>query len=503
MNAQSAYDELVRCSREQALLGSCSALLGWDEQTYMPKGGAEHRGEVMAYLAGLSHEKATDPRIGEWLSAVEGSDLVADAIAAPAVNVREWRRSFQRLTRLPRTLVEEMARTTSLAQQEWIEARKASDFDRFQPWLTKIVGLKRREAECLTDGGPLYDALLDEYEPGAKSGEIAVLFAALKAELVPLVAAIAGAARRPDATLLSREYPVDRQRVFGEAAAAAVGFDFQKGRLDTTAHPFCTGIGPGDCRITTRFDAHCFSDAFFGILHETGHGLYDQGLDPAQFGTPMGEFVSLGVHESQSRLWENAVGRSLSFWRHFFPLARQVFHETLHDVSLDAFHFAINQVEPSLIRVQADEVTYNLHILIRFELEQTLLSGDLPVDELPSAWRDHYAQALGVAPKNHAEGCLQDIHWSAGLFGYFPTYTLGNLFAAQLMESARRDLGDVDGAFARGEFLPLLEWLRTKVHRHGRRYRAPQLVKEATGSSLDHGPLVQALRAKYGTLYGV
>jgi carboxypeptidase Taq len=502
MNASSAYDDLVRRSREQALLGSCSALLGWDEQTYMPRGGAAHRGDVMAYLAGLHHEKATDPRIGECLGIVEGSDVVADPLAPPAVNVREWRRSYDRLTRLPRDLVEETARTTSLAQQEWVEARKASDFGRFRPWLAKIVALKRREAQCLTRGGPLYDALLDEYEPGAKSRDIATLFASLEADLVPLVSAIAGAARRPDASLVARDYPVDRQRVFGEAAAAAIGFDFQRGRLDTTAHPFCSGIGPGDCRITTRFDPRSFGDAFFGILHETGHGLYDQGLDPEHYGTPMGEAVSLGVHESQSRLWENAVGRSRAFWQYFFPLARQVFHEALHDVTPDAFHGAINQVAPSLIRVQADEVTYNLHVLIRFELEQVLLAGDLPVEDLPAVWRERYTQTLGVTPANDAEGCLQDIHWSAGLFGYFPTYTLGNLFAAQLIDRARRDLGGLDEAFGRGEFVPLLDWLRAKVHRHGQRYHAPELIREATGAAPDHGPLVQMLREKYGALYG-
>jgi carboxypeptidase Taq len=503
MNPQSAYEKLLRSSREQAMLGSCSALLGWDEQTYMPRGGAEHRGAVIGYLAGLHHEKATDPRIADWLAAVEGSDFVADPLSPPAVNVREWRRAYERLTRLPRALVEDLARTTSLAQQQWVEARQASDFGRFRHWLAQIVALKQREAECLTRGGPLYDALLDEYEPGASSQEIAALFAAIKADLVPLVAAIAGAARRPDPTLLERDYPVDRQRIFGEAAAAAIGFDFQMGRLDVTAHPFCSGIGPGDCRITTRFDPYTFGDAFFGILHETGHGLYDQGLDPAHYGTPMGEAVSLGIHESQSRLWENAVGRSRPFWTHFFPLARQVFHETLHDVTLDAFLGAVNHVEPSLIRVQADEVTYNIHILIRFELEQALVSGDLPVDDVPAAWCDRYTHTLGVTPRNDAEGCLQDIHWSAGLFGYFPTYTLGNLFAAQLMDGARRDLGDLDGAFARGQFAPLLDWLRARVHRHGQRYHATQLIAQATGAPPDHRPLVRALHRRYGEAYGL
>jgi carboxypeptidase Taq len=503
MTAQAAYDELAERSRERFLLASCSALLGWDEQTYMPKGGAEHRGRQMALLAGLHHEKATDPRIGELLAEVEGSDLARAPTSPAAVNVREWRRQYDRQTKLPRALVEELAKTTSLAQQEWIAARRASDFPRFRPWLDTIVTLKRREAECLGFEEDAYDALLDEYEPGARSRDLASLFEALRQELVSLAAAISGAGRKPDISILQRDYPVDRQRIFGEVMAAAVGFDFQRGRLDITAHPFCTGIGPGDCRLTTRYDPQDFGDAFFSILHEVGHGLYEQGLDPAHAGTPMGEAVSLGVHESQSRLWENAVGRSLPFWRHAFPTARRIFHEALADVSLDAFHFAVNHVEPSLIRVQADEVTYNLHILIRFTIERSLLSGDLPVADVPGAWAERYREDLGIAPKNDAEGCLQDIHWSAGLIGYFPTYTLGNLYAAQFFAKAREELGDLDAAFARGEFADLLGWLRQRIHQQGQRYRPAALVEHATGSKPDHRPLLQALRRKYGELYGI
>ncbi|MBX6311620.1 MAG: carboxypeptidase M32 [Isosphaeraceae bacterium] len=503
MEPRAAYDELIRRTREQALLGSCSALLGWDEQTYMPRGGAEHRGHQMALLAGLRHERATDPRLGELLAAVEGTDLVADPESPEAVNVREIRRSYDRQTRLPRSLVEELARTTTIAQQEWVTARRENDFPRFRPWLERVMDLKRQEAEYLGYDEVAYDALLDEYEPGARSRDLAALFDALRLELVPLATAIASAPRRPDVVILHREYPIDRQRLFGETAAAAVGFDFERGRLDTSAHPFCTGIGPGDCRLTTRYDPHDFGQAFFGILHEVGHGLYEQGLDPEHHGTPMGEAVSLGVHESQSRLWENAVGRSRAFWIYWFPLARQIFREALRDVSLDQFHFAVNHVEPSLIRVEADEVTYNLHILIRFELERALLSGDLPVGDVPGAWAEKYQQYLSLTPPNDTAGCLQDIHWSAGLVGYFPTYTLGNLYAAQFFAQATAELGDPGPAFARGEFAPLLAWLRDRIHRHGQRFRSAALVERVTGRPPDHRPLLQALRSNYGMLYGV
>jgi carboxypeptidase Taq len=517
-----AYPELVRRLGEISVLASCSALLSWDEQTYMPPGGAVHRSGQLALLAGLHHQMATDPRLGELLARVEGSDLVADPASAEAVNVRESRRTFNRLTRLPRTLVEELARATSLAQQAWVSARGAADFASFRPHLETILGLKREESACLmgegNDSAPFrspYDPLLDEYEPDARAAPLTALFERLRKELVPLAAEVADAARRhastatltnsKDATdaILTREYPLDRQKIFGEMVAAAVGFDFRQGRLDVTPHPFCTGIGPGDVRITTRYDAHQFADAFFGVLHEVGHGLYEQGLDPDRFGTPMGEAVSLGVHESQSRLWENAVGRSKAFWTHWLPTARQVFPQALHDATLERFHAAINRVAPSLIRVQADEVTYNLHILIRFELEQALLSGDLPVGDLPAAWNAKYRESLGVVPGNDAEGCLQDIHWSAGLFGYFPTYTLGNLYAAQLFARADADLGGLDGAFARGDFAGLLNWLRDKVHRHGKRFSPAALIEQATGTPLDHRPFIDALRRKYGELYGL
>jgi carboxypeptidase Taq len=543
MGPHEAYSELIRRTRELSYLASTSSLLGWDEQTFMPEGGAAHRSAQMGLLAGLHHERATDPKLGELLAAVESSDLVAEPTSPAAVNARELRRSYNRRIRLPRTLVEELARTTSLAQPEWVAARTTCDFVRFRPWLEKIIQLKRDESACFATetaiaGKPPeahsspkkapasalpasrspYDPLLDDYEPGANSQELAILFHALRSKLVPLVATISDRCRRlnhgrattgpnqpPGAArsaILTRFYPRARQQVFGEAAAAAAGFDFKRGRLDVTAHPFCSGIGPGDCRITTRYDEHNFSDAFFGILHEVGHGLYEQGLDPEHCGTPMGEAVSLGIHESQSRLWENAVARSRPFWTYWFPMARRIFHEALSDVTLDAFHTAVNHVGPSLIRVQADELTYNLHIIVRFELEQALLSGDLAVADLPAAWNQKYEEVLGLKPGNHAEGCLQDIHWSAGLIGYFPTYTLGNLYAAQLFAQAETDLGGLEEAFAHGDYQSLLAWLRQKVHCEGQRRRPAELIEHITGNKPDHRPLIASLKRKYSELYG-
>ena len=501
MRMQAAYEELLRHAREQHMLASCSALLGWDEQTYMPRGGAEHRGNQLAMLAGLHHEKATDPVVGALLLELEESDLVTPADSPEAANIRELRRNFDRLVRLPRSLVEEIARITSIAQQQWSEARRESNFTRLQPWLEAIFELKRREADCLGFTECRYDALLDEYEPEATARELQGIFDPLRRELEPLRDAILGSGRRPDTTILKRNYPEDRQRIFAEAVTAALGFDFGKGRIDITEHPFCSNIGPGDCRVATRYDPRNFGDGFFSVLHEVGHALYDQGTDPIHYGTPMGEPVSLGVHESQSRLWENTVGRSGPFWRHWFPLARQIFHESLRDVTPEAFHFAVNLVEPSLNRVEADEVTYNFHIFVRFELEQALIQGDLAVADLPGAWSDAYERYLGIIPANDAEGCLQDIHWSAGLIGYFPTYTLGNLFAAQLFDKASADLGNLESTIARGDFSGLLGWLRDRIHRHGQRYRPSDLINQATGSPPAHAALVRSLRQKYTSLY--
>jgi carboxypeptidase Taq len=501
MQPHAAYVELIRRVKEEALLASCADVLGWDEETYLPRAGVAHRAEQHALLAGLLHDRATDPRLEELLTAVEGSDLVADPDSDAAVNVRELRRLYDRATRLPRTLVEEYARVASIAQRQWVIAYENSDWPRFQPWVEKVLALKRAEAAALRPGCNLYDTMLDEYEPGMTGQQVAALFDALRGELVELVGALQSSSRRADLSLLHRTYPIDRQRQLGETVAAAVGFDFRRGRLDTSPHPFFTGLGPDDFRITTRFRVDDFREGLFGILHEVGHALYEQGLDPAAYGLPMGEAVSVGVHESQARLWENTVGRSLPFWQHFYPPARRLFPEALHDVSRDDFYFAINHVAPTLNRVSADEVTYNLHILIRFELEHALVTGDLHVADVPAAWNEKYQRYLGITPAHDAEGCLQDGHWGGGLIGYFPTYTLGNLFAAQLFARATADLPGLEADFARGRFERLLRWLQERVYRHGQRYPVARLIEQATGSPPDHRPLLAALRRKYGELY--
>jgi carboxypeptidase Taq len=501
MTAEQDYSELIRRVREASLLDSSAQLLGWDERTHMPRRGSNHRGDQMALLARLRHEMVTDKAVGDLLSRLETSPPAADADSDSAVNVREIRRAYDRAVKVPKELVEELARVTTRAQQVWQEARRADDFAAFQPWLDKVVRLKRQEAKAVGYREAPYDALVDEYEPGATTADISETFRALREELVPLVAAIAAAKRRPDRALLEGDFPVPRQEAFGRDAAAAVGFDFEAGRLDVTTHPFCSGIGPGDCRICTRYNPRTFVDSFFGILHEAGHGIYEQGLPAEHFGTPRGVCTSLGIHESQSRLWENQVGRSRPFWNHFFPKAREAFPGPLRDVSPDDFYFAINDVRPSFIRVEADEATYNLHILMRFELEQALVSGDLAPADVPGAWNEKVHHYLGLTPPTFALGCLQDIHWSFGGIGYFPTYTLGNLYAAQFMETARADLPDLDADFSRGDFSRLKGWLREKIHSQGQRYRAAELCRRVTGRQLSHRPLIAYLREKFAPLY--
>jgi carboxypeptidase Taq len=503
LTTDEAYAELIRRVKAIALLNSCGSVLHWDHQTYMPAKGAAHRAEQLALLAGLGHEQFTAPGVGELLSRAEADRDRHEPRSAVAVNVRELRRAYDRATRVPPALVEELARTAALAHEVWVDARRASDFERFRPWLARLVTLKQQEAAAVGGSGVPYDALLDEYEPGETVARLTPVFTELRTSLVDLVGRIGRSPRRPDLSILHRAYPIAAQEAFGRTVAEAIGFDFQAGRLDATVHPFCSGIGPGDTRLTTRYNPHDFGDAFFSILHEAGHGLYDQGLEAEHFGTPMGEAVSLGIHESQSRLWENFVGRSLAFWEYWLPQVRRAFPEALTGVGLDAFVFAVNDVRPSLIRVDADEATYNLHILLRFELERALIDGDLAVVDLPTAWADGMERLLGIRPPDDARGCLQDVHWSGGSFGYFPTYTLGNLYAAQFFAKAQTDLGDLAAQFRRGEFLPLRAWLNRAIHREGQRYRAADLVVAVTGEPLNPGHLLRHLTEKFEALYGL
>lgn len=499
--AKEAYKKLYDHMKETSVLGSCAGVLGWDERTYMPRGGSSHRGDQLALLAGIIHSRMTDPDVGRLLEDAEAN--AGYPLSPEAVNTRHWRRFYDRQTKLPKELVEEIARVTTVGQQAWSDAREKNDYASFKPTLGEIVKLKKEEASALSDGRGLYDALLDDYEPGETSENLKQVFKDLRDALVPLVEAIGNADSKPDLAILHRDYAEDRQESFGKMAAEAIGFDFESGRLDVTTHPFCSGLGPRDTRITTRYDRNELNQAFFGILHEAGHGLYEQGLDSDHWGMPMGEAISLGIHESQSRMWENFVGRSASFWSYFYPKLKEVFPEALSDVAVEDFVFAVNGVRPSTIRVEADEITYNLHILLRFEMELALIEEDLSVDDVPSLWNEKFKMYFGFEIENDTDGCLQDIHWSCGGIGYFPTYTLGNLYGAQFFDTAREEVGDLDAQFEAGEFEPLKSWLTEKIYRQGMRYLPAELAVEVTGKPLSHEPLVNHLTTKYSGLYGL
>jgi len=501
VNDDTRYRSLCEHLRQTAILESTQATLEWDERTMMPRAAGAYRAEQIGYLAGLIHQRRTAPELGELLERLRESSLAQDPHSAAGCNIHWAWHDYQKQRRLPQRLVEAISKATILGQQAWSQARSNNDFPNFLPHLRTIVELKREQAEALGYEHEPYDALLDQYEPGAKTAEVAEVLSRLRTELVPFVHAITSAKRQAPFEILTRRYPIAAQRAFAIQTTKQMGFDYERGRLDETDHPFCTSLGPHDCRILTRYDEHYFSSAFFGSLHEAGHGMYDQGLPADDFGLPSGSYVSLGIHESQSRLWENSVGRSRPFWKWLYPQAQTAFPAALADVCLDDFHFAVNHVSPSLIRVEADEVTYNLHIVIRFELERELIRGNLQAADLPQAWNDAYEANLGIRPENDAEGVLQDIHWSAGLIGYFPTYTLGNLYAAQFLQTAQHELGDWNGALERGEFSPLLEWLRAQIHRHGRRYRAGELVQRISGRPLESQPLMESLHERFDPLY--
>jgi carboxypeptidase Taq len=499
------YEEFLKRMRETAMLGSTLSLLGWDEVTYMPEEGVEHRGNQMSFLAGLQHEYASAPALGDLISALEAQVVdLPDPYDPHVINVHEARRNFDRATKLPKRLVEELAKTQSQCQHAWVQARKQSKFSLFQPLLEKMVKLKQEQAQVLWNGeGEIYDALLDEYEPKASAAAIAETFKTFRSELVPLVAAISESTHRPDASLITRHYPTEQQMKACHHVADLIGFSFTSGRMDVSAHPFCSGMGPGDCRLTTRYDDHHFNGSFFGTLHEAGHGIYEQGLKGDYFGTAMGDTVSLGIHESQSRMWENLVGRSRGFWSYYFPIAQAQYPDALRKVSLQDFYRAINISEPSFIRVESDEVTYNLHIMLRFDLERAIMLGDLPVSDIPSAWNERFTRDFGITPPKDSQGCLQDVHWSHGLIGYFPTYSLGNMYASQFYQAAEAELGELEPQFARGEFGPLKKWLNENIHQHGKKFTAAELVLMITGKPLSAQPLVDHLWRKFGDVYQI
>jgi carboxypeptidase Taq len=482
-------------------LSSAIGLLAWDQETFMPPRAAQSRAEQLSTLQALYHERLTDPRLGEQVQQLAQSTALDPAQAA---SVRNLARERARAEKLPVELVRELAEAQSTSVEVWKRARAERNFSLFAPHVEKLVALRQKQADLWGHTGERYDALLEAYEPGMRTARLEPLFAALRSKLVPLVQAIAGSKKKADLAFLSRgRWDLAKQDDFTLFLLRQMGFDFESGRQDKSTHPFSSGANVNDVRLTNRYHEDNPFSAIFSALHEGGHGLYEQGFDPKLHRTFASSAPSMGLHESQSRLWENLIGRSKPFWLHHGPLMRQRFPELLKDVADGQLYAAVNHVEPSLIRVEADEVTYNLHILLRFELELALVRGQLKARDLPGAWNERMRDYLGVTPPHDGVGVLQDIHWSWGEFGYFPTYTLGNLYSVCILEAAERSMPALWSDVERGQLLGLREWLRAHVHAHGFVFGAEELVQRETGQALSEAPFVRYLWRKYGELYEV
>lgn len=494
---EDAYKSLEQEARELQELKSVLQGLSWDQETMMPPRGAEPRARQMATLSALYHQKLTQARLGELLHKIEGSDLDLWQRAT----VREIRRDHEKAVHLPESLVRELAETTSLGYEAWVKARKESEFAGFAPWLEKIVRLKRQEARCLQSANSLYEALMDDYEPGMTDSKLDELFKFIRPRLTKLLANIQASARQPSSDSLRGHFPEDKQRAFGREVLTRMGFDWEAGRLDVSPHPFCTGLSPLDVRITTRYSEEDFLSALLGIIHEGGHALYEQGMDSQKYGSPACDAISLGIHESQSRLWENQIGRSRFFWEYWFPRLKEFFPGALENLGSEDFIRAINRVEASLIRVEADEVSYGLHIILRYELEKSLIEDDLRTGDLEAAWNDKMKEYLGITPSRSADGVLQDTHWSQGLVGYFPTYLLGNVYAAQIYDQARKSIPDLEKNISQGRLMPLREWLRQQIHQRGKTMTAEELIQEITGNPLQPDHFIHYLEQKFGEMY--
>lgn len=496
---------LKALDKEIVLLGHATAVLGWDQETYMPEAAIDERSEQLAVLSAIHHDRSTAPEIGEILTKLGVDDANplgrADLDPADRALLRHIHRNYRRSTRLPKELVVRIAQETSKGQAVWAAARKESNFKAFAPNLKTLLGLTLEVADALGYEDHPYDPLLDEYEPFMKTSEVSSVFDKLRTDLVAVLDKIRGGTPVDD-SVVHRAFSVDGQEAFGRRVLAAMGWDFTRGRLDVSTHPFTTSLGVDDVRLTTRYNERFFNTGIFGTIHEAGHGLYELGFGDAIRGSSLSDGTSLGIHESQSRLWENMVGRSRPFWNHFYPVLKGIFPDTLSDIDAETFWKAINKVEPSLIRVEADDVTYGLHIILRFRLETELVTRKIAVDDLPERWNEEMKSLLGVVPSSDAEGVLQDIHWSMGGIGYFPTYALGNLYAAQFMATMRKDLPSLDDDLGAGRLDGVLGWLRDHIHRHGSAKTAGELVQDVTGSALDPNHFVAYLNDKFGRIYG-
>ena len=481
-------------------LSRVNQLLGWDQQVYMPRGAAEDRGYMLATIAGLTHEKFTSDEMGRLLEELVPLAKEMDPDSDDACLILRTAHDFEKQTKIPTAKVAEFAQVTTLAETAWEHARSEGKFSLFQSELEKIVELRREYAGFFKPYSHIYDPLLDDYEPGLKTAEVQAIFDKLRPQQVALLKAIA---QKPqiDDSFLHIPYPEQAQWDFGVDVITRFGFDWNRGRQDKSVHPFTTSFGIGDVRITTRFVADLAASSLFSTMHEGGHALYEQGVALSLGRYPLAAGASMAVHESQSRMWENLVGRSKAFWKFFYPRLQQTFPTQLGNVTMEQYYRGINKVEPSFIRTEADEATYNLHIMLRLELEIALIEGSLAVKDLPAAWNARMQDYLGIVPPNDRLGVLQDVHWSSGMLGYFPTYALGNLISAQIWEKVQSDIPNLDAQIEAGQFTELLAWLRQNIHRHGAKFEPQVLVKRVTGSTITPEPYLRYLNKKYSEIY--
>ena len=499
--SRSAFEDLQRRLQEISDIGKAMALLGWDQQVMMPRGGAPLRAEQFATLGRIAHDKFTSPEVGRLLDELRdfGEQHEYDSYEASLIRVvtRDW----EKARRVPSDLRAEISRSAALANPVWIDARKNNDFASFLPVLRKNLDLRKRYIECFDPGDEPYDIVLDDFERGMKTAEVRQLFDYVKEHQAPLVKEVAEQAA--DEKPAAREFPLELQKRFELEVVRAFGFTDDCWRLDPTVHPFASGTGTTDIRLTTRYFPDNL-DGLFATMHEFGHGLYERQVDPALERTPLARGVSLGMHESQSRMWENLVGRSLPFWRHFFARLQETFPDALRGYDAERWYREVNTVEASLIRVEADEATYNLHIILRFELEQAMLADEFPLEQLPEEWNRRIWEYLGIEVPSDTEGVLQDVHWSSGSIGYFPTYALGNLIGAQIWEKVTADLPSLHSEFEQGEFGSLRDWLREHLHRYGRKFTPGETLERVVGTSeIDPEPYVRYLREKLAGIYGI
>lgn len=501
--AERSYERILEIAREIGHLESIAKLLNWDQHTNLPKAAAAARADQRTYVARRSHELRSSDELQSLLEELVDSPKLKSIGPVAEANIREMHRDHSRERRIPARLVSELSQTIGLAREPWLEARTTNRFELFAPWLEKLVALSRERAQALDSEDEPYDALLEDFEPGLRSRDLFPVLHELQGTLRKLTDTLLQSSSRPDTSVLHRKFEARKLASFARRFAAAVGFDFDAGRMDESSHSFCAGVHASDVRLVTGYNESNPLDSLFATIHEVGHGLYHQGIGNDQWGTPIGRGASLGVHESQARWWENCLARGAACWRFFFPQLQADFPMSLRDSSPDRFYAAINNVCPSLIRVEADEVTYNLHIVMRAELERDLIKGDMSVDDLPNAWDDAMENTVGVRPANHGEGVLQDVHWSQAMFGYFPTYAIGNLYAAQLNQRLRQDIPDLDEQIERGNFANALEWMRTRIHRHGAFFQPGELISRACGKTLSAKPLIQYLTDKFLPLYGM